>query len=182
MAGGGLETMITPGKRAVAVRGNKVMSLGGLVLPGARVDVVMTAEDPDKQGQKLTKMVLSNVLVLAVGAQAERNPKAGQDVSGETYTLEVSPEEAEKLALAGHMGEINLALRGASDADTVLTSGADLRKNLSSYREDPKTSAAPAAKQGDKPAFQVEEIRGAKRETNILGPKPLQTPLGKGKQ
>ncbi len=162
---GGLETMIAPGKRAVAVRGNKVMGLGGLVLPGARVDVVMTTDDPDKQGQKLSKMVLANVPVLAVGAVAERPNKPGQEASAETYTLEVTPEEAEKLALAGNMGELNLALRSPTDAETVLTSGADLRKNLSSYREEPDPKQTPTQRS----ATQVEEIRGSKRETNVLG-------------
>ena len=71
----GLSALITPGMRAVAVKGNKVMALGGLIVPGARVDVVMTVDDPLHQNRKLTKIVLENVLVLAAGSAPWSRPR-----------------------------------------------------------------------------------------------------------
>lgn len=172
--GGGLAATIAPGRRAVAVRGNKVMGLGGLILPGARVDVVMTVEDPAHNQRKITKIILENVLVLAVGAgMAPAGARGGarEEAVADTYTLEVTPDEAEKLSLAGHTGELNLALRGVLDESTVLTSGADAQKNLASFREEPA-----AAKGPEKARPSVEEIRGTKREHNTLGDKPQKKP------
>jgi len=179
-SGAGLEAQLPEGRRALAVRGNRVMGLGGLILPGARVDVLMTVDDPDRQGQKLTKVILENMLVLAVGAQAERPRGGKEEMLAETYTLEVSPAEAEKLALGGSQGELHLALRGPLDAATVLTSGASLRGNLASLREQdpPKTPDAPQAESKATPM--VDEIRGAKRELTPLNPKDaVRKPGGK---
>ncbi|HWQ08268.1 MAG TPA: Flp pilus assembly protein CpaB, partial [Holophaga sp.] len=123
------------------------------------------------QNRKLTKIVLENVLVLASGsALVQPAAKGGrEDAAFDTYTLEVTPEEAEKLSLAGHTGELNLALRGSLDTATIMTPGADVTRNLASFREEP----APA-KGKESPRVAVEEIRGTKREQNTLGEKPLE--------
>ncbi|GFK93686.1 hypothetical protein NNJEOMEG_01520 [Fundidesulfovibrio magnetotacticus] len=176
-SGSGLETRLGEGRRALAVRGNRVMGLGGLILPGARVDVLMTVDDPDKQGQKLAKVILENMLVLAVGAQADRPQGGKEEMLGETYTLEATPAEAEKLALAGVQGELHLALRGPLDRETVLTSGASLRGNLASLRETDPPKDAPPDQTKAQPM--VEEIRGAKREVAPLGSKDARKTGGK---
>ncbi|WP_243310510.1 Flp pilus assembly protein CpaB [Fundidesulfovibrio agrisoli] len=166
---GGLEAMVSPGMRAVAVKGNKVMGMGGLILPGSRVDVLMTVDAPPgtetaegktegRQDNKVTKVVLENVKVLATGAEAEKKVSAkGQpeEASYDHYTLEVSPEDGEKLALAGHQGQLNFALRNPLDKAVVNTLGADVKTNLASFRES-KENREP----GVKAERLVETIRG----------------------
>ncbi|WP_243368277.1 Flp pilus assembly protein CpaB [Fundidesulfovibrio soli] len=152
---GGLEAMVSPGMRAVAVKGNKVMGMGGLILPGSRVDVLMTVDVPSgtvtaegktegKTDSKVTKVVLEDVKVLATGAEAEKKVNVkGQpeEASYDHYTLEVSPEDGEKLALAAHQGQLNFALRNPLDKAVVNTMGADVRTNLASFRGDSATGA-----------------------------------------
>ncbi|WP_243360156.1 Flp pilus assembly protein CpaB [Fundidesulfovibrio terrae] len=174
---GGLEAMISPGMRAVAVKGNKVMGMGGLVLPGARVDVLMTVDssaNPDKEEgraeSKVSKVVLEDVKVLATGAESEKKPSAkGQqleEASYENYTLEVSPEDGEKLALASHQGQLNFALRNPLDKAVVNTQGANVATNLASFKEN--------AGKGGKSERMVETIRGTTVEKQAVeGPTPL---------
>ena len=166
---GGLEAMVSQGMRAVAVKGNKVMGMGGLILPGSRVDVLMTVDAPPgtetaegktegKQDSKVTKVVLENVKVLATGAESEKKISAkGQpeEASYEHYTLEVSPEDGEKLALAGHQGLLNFALRNPLDKAVVNTLGADVKTNLAAFRES-RENRDP----GVKAERMVETIRG----------------------
>lgn len=173
---GGLEAMVTPGLRAVTVKGNKVLGIGGLILPGARVDVLMTVDTPAKADSgeakpegKTTKVVLEDVKVLATGTDTEKKPgaKVQEDASYEYYTLEVSPEDGEKLALAAHQGVLNFALRNPTDKAVVATPGADARTNLASFREE---SGNGKAVKGER---MVETIRGTTVEKQAVdGPTP----------
>jgi pilus assembly protein CpaB len=123
---------VTPGKRAVAVKGDKVIGISGFILPNNRVDVLVTMEDK-KNKYEMTKIVLEKVLVLATGTQIEENDK-GEPAPVDVYTLEVTPEEGEKLALAATRGRLQFALRNITDDETVLTKGATVQGTLSSYR------------------------------------------------
>lgn len=132
--GGGINAVITPGKRAMAVRGNKVMGLAGFIRPGNMVDVLVTLPVDADAKRTMTKVVLENVPVLAAGTQtsaAEGEEAANQS---DIYTLELTPHESEKLALASTQGTLHFALRNASDTETVLTEGADAHTALASYR------------------------------------------------
>jgi len=134
---GGISAIVKPGKRAVAVKGDKVIGLSGFIRPGNRVDVLVTLTDPRyKRQRQVTKIVLEDVLVLATGTQMERSGKKGK--GGEmspvdVYTLQVTPEEGEKLALAATQGRLGFALRNATDTETVLTRGATIPKTLASF-------------------------------------------------
>ena len=132
VATGGVSAIVTPGKRAVAVKGDKVIGISGFILPNNRVDVLVTMEDK-KRKSEMTKIVLENVLVLATGTQIEENDK-GEPAPVDVYTLEVTPEEGEKLALAATRGRLQFALRNITDDKTVLTKGATVQGTLSSYR------------------------------------------------
>ena len=92
----------------------------------------MTLEDKHKK-REMTKIVLENVLVLATGTQIVENDK-GEPAPVDVYTLEVTPEEGEKLTLAATRGRLQFALRNVIDNETVLTRGATVKKTLSSYR------------------------------------------------
>ena len=123
---GGMAAIITPGKRAVSIAGNKVLGSSGLINPGDHVDILLTA------GGK-NKTVFENVLVLATGPQLRRNSE-GKPSSVKVYTLEVTPEQGEKIILAASSGKIHFALRSVLDTETVLTTGATRKEILAAYR------------------------------------------------
>ena len=158
---GGVSAVIKPGMRAVAVKGDKVIGISGFIQPGNRVDVLVTLRDP-KTKNEITKMVLSNVLVLATGTELEER-RDGQPRPVDVYTLEVDPEQAERLSLAAAEGKLQFALRNMTDQETVLTKGATITQTLASLRgEDPTPPAK--VKEWVPPArsVTVEVIRGGK--------------------
>ncbi len=113
-AGAGLPALIPPGMRAVSVRVNEVVSVAGFVVPGTRVDVLLTGNPAGSEPQTTT--VLANVLVLAAGQRLERN-SAGDTSMAPVITLLVSPENAQKLTLASSEGRIQLSLRNPLDTN-----------------------------------------------------------------
>ena len=123
---GGMAAIITPGKRAVSIAGNKVLGSSGLINPGDRVDILLTADGKNKT-------VFENVLVLATGPQLRRNSE-GKPSPVNVYTLEVTPEQGEKIILAANSGKIHFALRSVVDTETVLTTGATKKEILAGYR------------------------------------------------
>ena len=129
---GGVSAVVKPGKRAVAVKGDKVIGLSGLIRPGNRVDVLVTLTDPRNKSE-VTKLVLQDVPVLATGEELSENGE-GEASPVDVYTLEVTPPEAEKLSLAAAEGRLQFALRNATDMETVLTTGATVPQTLASYR------------------------------------------------
>jgi pilus assembly protein CpaB len=115
-AGAGMPAMIPKGMRAVSVRVNEVVSVAGFVVPGTRVDVLLTGVPAGSSAQPQTTTVLQNVAVLASGQKLERNA-AGEPQTTPVITLLVSPEDAQKLTLASSEGRIQLALRNPLDTD-----------------------------------------------------------------
>jgi len=99
----------------------------------------------------VTKIVLENILVLAVGPDVE---KKGKDhVPVDVITLEVAPEEAEKLALSASEGKVQLALRNFNDTENIYTRGTTVPSLLSSYSggsADSKTAASSETTKGRK--------------------------------
>src|SRR5579864_7380140 len=112
-AGAGLPSLIPPGMRAVSVRVNEVVAVAGFVIPGTRVDVLLTG-NPTGANEPLTTTVLENVEVLAAGQKLQRNSQ-GEPQSVPVITLLVSPEDAQKLTMASNEGRIQLALRNPLD-------------------------------------------------------------------
>lgn len=168
-SGAGLEVRITPGKRAMAVRIDDVAGLAGLVQPDSRVDVLVTVGD-GMDAPPHSRVIMHNMRVLSVGAETERasaTPSDGAPIAqaaalASTATLEVTPSEAEQLALATNQGRIQLVLRGFGDPEMVETTGASIgdmlpefaaaleaqrATSLSSYAPPvpPTVSAAPVA-------------------------------------
>ena len=93
------------------------------MLPGTQVDVLATASPTDKREDIMTKLVLSNVRVLAAGMRMERDQEGGEPVQVSVVTLQVTPGEAERLTLASTEGKIQLALRNPMDQGEPETSG-----------------------------------------------------------
>jgi pilus assembly protein CpaB len=110
---GGLSALVSPGKRAMTIRVDEMLGVTGLIVPGSYVDVLATMEDT--QGRNLdatTKTILQNIKVLPSLGKSGGDKK---ESSSSMVTLEVDPEEAEKLALAAHRGRLQLALRNQVD-------------------------------------------------------------------
>lgn len=178
---GGVAAVITPKKRAIAVKVDKTIGVSGFIFPGNRVDVLVTMQ-AGKNPIPLTKIVLENILVLAAGPEMETRGKEQKPTNVDVITLEVTPEEAEKLALAASEGKLQLALRNLTDTGDVLTQGTTIPALLSSYSAAPVKAAMPVTgkKAAGKrpvqpavakttepvkekpPAFVVEMIKGGK--------------------
>lgn len=122
-AGGGLPPAIPPGLRAVSVRVNEVIGVAGYVLPGTRVDVLATVNPTDQHGDITSKVILTNVQVLAAGTKIERDVHNDKPMPVSVVTLLVAPEESERLTLASSEGKIQLALRNPLDKATPVTPG-----------------------------------------------------------
>jgi pilus assembly protein CpaB len=127
---GVLPLLIPPGMRAMAVAVDEVSDVAGFILPQARVDVLVSISESDA-ARSFSKVVLQNVQVLAVAQQIEGKKDEPQVVK--VVTLLVSPEEAERLALASHQGSLRLTLRNYTDEKIVLTSGSDVASLLHAY-------------------------------------------------
>lgn len=115
---GYLAVVLSPGMRAMAVPVSAETGAGGFILPGDRVDVIMSRRaeaDVDGQAGYITATVLRNIKVLAIGAVTEASG-GEQTVDGSTATLEVSSRDAELLAFAEAQGDLYLVLRSYADA------------------------------------------------------------------
>jgi pilus assembly protein CpaB len=145
---GGLSAVVAEGKRAITVRVNDVIGVAGFALPGNHVDILVntiddTRANTSKSNKDLTisKTVLEHILVLAVAQEATRDDTKPKVVNA--VTLEVTPEQAEKLDLARSVGSLSLVLRNQVDSTPAETVGVTKRQLL--HGEDP-IAAAPASK------------------------------------
>lgn len=165
-AGGGLPITIPEGKRAMSVAVNEVIGVAGFVLPGTRVDVLVTASQPGEgEGGTDTQIVLQDVEVLSSGQTIERD-RQGQPQTVSVVTLLVGPEEAETLTLAADQGQLQLALRNTLDRDTVPTEGQVVSNLLPRWRSQP--SPSPRQVRRPPPRRQVEVYRGPERSTTTV--------------
>lgn len=130
---GGLSALITEGKRAITVRVNDVIGVAGFALPGNYVDIIVSTETapdpnaPQARAHSISKIVLERILVLAVAQEVGRDETKPKVVNA--VTLEVTPEQAEKLDLARSVGTLSLALRNQIDPAATATAGAT-KENL----------------------------------------------------
>lgn len=129
-AGAGLASTIPIGKRAVALRVNEVIGLAGFVVPGMRVDVIVSANGPlPAAGGTICRTVLQNIEVLSAGQKVERTAD-GKPSDAQVVNLLVSPEEAEVLSLASSETKVQLVLRNPLDTGRQTTPGSSLAKLL----------------------------------------------------
>jgi pilus assembly protein CpaB len=111
---GGLAAVIAPGHRAITVRVNEVIGVAGFALPGNFVDVLVSAQDDSQGARMVSRIVLERILVLAIAQEATRDETRPKVVSA--VTLQVTPQEAERLDLARNIGQLSLALRNQGDS------------------------------------------------------------------
>ena len=136
--GAGLEVKITPGKRAYGIRVDHATSLAGLIQPNSRVDIAVVMYD-SVASRRVAKLFMSNVRVLAIGT-VDSNGKDRRPMSVVVATVEVTPEEAESLAIAAAHGPLQLMLRGYGDPDSISNTVAPTRDLLLRRYQPSRTS------------------------------------------
>jgi len=129
---GGLSAVIPAGYRAMTVKVDEVVGVSGFITPGTLVDIVVVIAPPDTSKSKdtVSKIVLQNIKVLASGQNIDRPKDDREATSVRAVTLQVTPEEAEKLALATTEGRLQLVMRNAVDQENQQTPGASKRSLL----------------------------------------------------
>jgi pilus assembly protein CpaB len=110
---GSLSSLLQEGKRAVTVRVDDVRGVAGFILPGDFVDVVLIAEDSAARRENYSEILLQNLKVLAVDQLASERQE--QPTVPKAVTLEVTPEQAQKILLATNIGRLSLTLRRLTD-------------------------------------------------------------------
>ena len=178
-AGGGLPPAIPAGLRAVSVKVNEVIGVAGYVLPGTHVDVVVTLNPSDKHETITSKVILTNVQVLAAGTKIDRETDKNKPIPVSVVTLLVNPDEAERLTLASSEGKIQLALRNPLDKDTPVTRGIRPAALIGASAAAPAVARMRTAAAGHTtkvepvpvtalPESTVEIIRGDKRAREVV--------------
>lgn len=145
---GGLSAVVPEGKRAITVRVNDVVGVAGFTLPGNFVDIMVNTEaagaSRNNQDQMISKIVLERILVLAVAQEANRDETKPRVVNA--VTLEVTPEQAERLDLARSVGNLSLVLRNQIDSNPSATDGITKAMLLRGSAETPPAAAPVAVK------------------------------------
>lgn len=155
----GVAAVLDPTKRAMAVRVDDVVGVAGFIKPGDHVDVYVTVPPALNVKDTVTKLVIQNSQVLATGSEMERVGEEGQGKPVTVVTLEVAPDEAERLAMASNQGRLRLALRSPLNPEQVLTEGETSKTLLEAYR--PKRKVV-----NTKPPRTVELIKGSSSTTH----------------
>lgn len=171
--GGGLPPTITPGMRAIAVKVNDVIGVGGFLNVGSRVDVIVTMRPAQ---ESMTRTVLSNVQVLSAGPNLDvQKGKEGQAVPQNVVTLLLTPADSERLALATNQGQIMLAMRNPLDVAKTETTGVRTSALLAGLNPEPVKTVVrgqtrvvtPTPPPPPKP-YTVEMIAGATRKDVVV--------------
>jgi pilus assembly protein CpaB len=172
-SGAGLPPIIPEGKRALSIRANEIIGVAGYVLPGTRVDVVLTATVPNAP-EPITKIVLQNVEVVSAAQDIQKDAE-GKPKTVTVVTLLVTPEDAEKLTIASSQGNFQLALRNPLDLEETKTKGIQMSQLIRgsappaapvvrSSKRIPQIVAAPPPPPVA-PAINIEVIKGEQRST-----------------
>ena len=180
-SGLGLAPIIPVGMRAVTVRVNDVSGIAGFVLPGMRVDILVTGRPPTSDGT-ITATALQNMLVLSAGTAIQADAR-GQAIQASTVTLLATPDQAETLTLANNEGRIQLVLRNGSDQTIEKPPGREISElyGLHATRKKAAPEAAPrprtrvvnvvatAPAPPPPPPDQIIVIRGTQKSVEVVG-------------
>jgi pilus assembly protein CpaB len=144
---GGLSAVVAAGKRAMTVRVNDVVGVAGFALPGNFVDILVNTQsdargDEAPREQAISKIVLERILVLAIAQESNRDDTKPKVVNA--VTLELTPDQVEKLDLARSVGTLSLVLRNQIDPLSANTEGATKSSLLDDGKPRAPLAAAPA--------------------------------------
>jgi len=148
---GGLSAVIPEGYRAMTVKVDDVVGISGFIMPGTLVDIVVVIDPAERAGMQdpISKIVLQNIKVLANGQNIDKPEDQREANSVKAVTLLVTPEQAEKLALAASEGKLQLVMRNSIDQGDEQTTGINKRALLGGER------AMPAPEPGSLKSEQV---------------------------
>ena len=179
-AGAGLPPSIPEGMRAVSVKVNEVIGVAGFVIPGSRVDVLVTVDDPNGERRGgVTRAVVSNIQVLTAGTRfdQEKARADGKAMPTTVVTLVATPEDAERITLASNEGKIMLTLRNPLDVNPTDTQGIRTANLMGApaappikkvVKGRPMVVAAPTPVAAAPTEYKVEAIRAAKRSDEVV--------------
>ena len=175
---GGLSAMIPEGYRAMTVKVDDVVGVSGFVMPGALVDVVVVINPVDTGGPQnpISKIVLQNIKVLANGQNIDRPQNDREATAVKAVTLQVTPEQAEKLALASSEGKLQLVMRNGVDQGDEQTQGVDKRRLLGGDNATPVPD--PGALKSEQTARPVPVARRAAPERVRMEPVKARLEVG----
>lgn len=160
---GGMAGIINNNKRAVTIKVDEASGVAGFILPGNRVDVLLTIDRNVYKDDPITQMVLQNLLVLGIGQDLEQQKTGEKPKVVPTVTLEVTPDQGERLALAAKEGHITLALRGWTENQPVETPGIRTSGLVQGTPKTPAVFESPPPVEAA-PKLSVEILRGTERE------------------
>jgi pilus assembly protein CpaB len=181
-AGAGLPPSIPQGMRAISVKVNEVVGVAGFVVPGTRVDVMVTLKGRQNDEQSMTRIVCSNVQVLTAGTRYDQEKaKEGNAIPSTVVTLLVKPDDGERIALAAEEGQLMLSLRNPLDVEETVTTGVKtaglfgapepVKPRQGPARRTVKADVAPAvAPPPTVEPYRVEALRGGKRSEEVVKP------------
>jgi pilus assembly protein CpaB len=163
-SGGGLAPTIPQGMRACAVRVDEVVGVAGFVIPGMRVDVLVSGNPPGSANEGVvTETILQNIQVLSAGTDIQRDA-TGKPLQVQVVNLLVTPEQAELLSLASNSLKIQLVLRNPLDTQMTKVPAAGMGNLFGTPTPAPKEHAARGpAKPAAKP-YQIVIMNGNKTE------------------
>ena len=165
---GGLSAVIPEGYRAMTVKVDDVVGISGFIMPGTLVDVVVVINPAENTmgHDPISKIVLQNIKVLASGQNIDKPEDQREANSVKAVTLQVTPEQAEKLALASTEGRLQLVMRNSIDQGDEQTKGITKRTLLTG--EQAKPAPDPGSLKSERPA----ESRAPRRVRAYVEPKP----------
>ncbi|UCG51301.1 MAG: Flp pilus assembly protein CpaB [Candidatus Latescibacterota bacterium] len=178
--GGGLSVRVAPNMRAMSLDVNDVTGVSGFVLPGDRVDVLVTVDNAAGSNVAVTKTILQDLEVLAAGVKTET--KGNKHITVQTVTVLVDPEGAEKLALGVHQGQVHLALRNPVDHEIVAAKSTNTKSVLgiaSSKKASRRRTAPKKTVTTKKEPVEVDPTFTVIRDGRIL---KQESPTGKGEE
>lgn len=173
-AGAGLSPTIPHGMRAISVKVNEVIGVAGFVVPGSRVDVLVTVDEANGRGG-MARAVVSNVAVLTAGTRydQEKAQADGKAIPTTVVTLLATPDDAERITLASSEGKIMLTLRNPLDTAPTETQGIRMGSLTGAPAPPPvektvkgrRVIVTPPPPPPPPAPYTVETIRAAKRST-----------------
>src|SRR5687768_9602670 len=171
----GLSAVIPEGYRAMTVKVDDAAGISGFIMPGTLVDVVVTIDPREGSGMQdpVSKIVLQNIKVLANGQNIDKPENEREANSVKAVTLQVTPEQAEKLALASSEGKLQLVMRGSTDQGDEETKGITKRDLLGGDRANPVPE--PGSLKSERPASESKPTRRVRAHTEVK-PAPAASP------
>jgi len=171
----GLSAIIPEGYRAMTVKVDDAAGISGFIQPGTLVDVVVTIDPEGSSRQNpISKIVLQNIKVLANGQNIDKPEDEREAKSVKAVTLQVTPEQAEKLALAATEGRLQLVMRSQIDQGNEETPGVDKRNLLGGDRATPVPE--PGALKSEQPKSDAKPVRRSVTKPAVTAPAPQPTP------